>query len=675
MTEGRTGLRLKVLAMLVVAMFAALTTRLWFLQVLAAEENRDRATNNAVRLVEVPAQRGRILDASGAELVKSRSSLVLTINRQEIGDDAEDVLFRLSQLLQVAGLDVTAAELGERMNDDRYYVYTPVPVVVDIPKRVYFFVKEHASQFRGVEVVETPVRDYPSDSLAAHVLGYLGQISQEKLDAPAFADYEPGDLVGVAGVESVYEHDLVGVDGIVKYRVDSAGENLGPIGAPQEPTRGNDVWLTLDADIQRLAEESLLLGIRNARTVFDENTGKTLAANAGAVVVMDPETGAVEAMASYPSFRPSEFTRSIPRAELERRFGDEKGTPLLNRAIAGQYPPGSTYKPWIALAALERTREGSDEPIIGTDRGYGCPPSWTVPFDQDDPNATRFVFNNWTSSNLGFMSLSGALAESCDTIFYPMGYEFWRLFYPPPWADGVEGNDDLPAREPLQRALRGAGFGRITNVDLPGEEDGRVPDAEWKREINESFPEDFPDGDWFPGDFILMTIGQGDTLVTPLQLATAFAALQNDGRVCVPHLLDHVADAEGNDVRRHRANCRQKLPFDPAHVTYVREALTGTVRSGTAAGAFSGFPLESVWVAGKTGTAEVEPSPRIQDYSWFGAMTEAGGEEHVVVVLVEQGGHGSTTAAPIARHIIEGMYGLEFSFRGLDRVTEVAGTD
>jgi len=648
-------MRLKVLAALVVAMFAALTTRLWFLQVLAADEYRERSARNAVHLVEVPAPRGRILDAAGEEVVRNRPSLVLTVNRQQTEGQIEEVLYRLSQLL-----DVSAAELGARLDSPRYYPYTPVPVAIDVPKKVAFYILEHGQTlFPGVDVVETPVRDYPFGGLAAHVLGYLGQISEERLKDPAFASYEAGDLVGVAGVESIYEHDLVGTDGLVSYRVNSQGENLGQLGS-RDPVPGNDLVLTLDVRIQRIAEEGLRLGVRHAREVFDQNTGRNLAANAGAVVVLDPETGGIEAVASFPGFNPGAFTRSMSNEEFESRFGAATNFPLLNRAIAGQYPPGSTYKPWVALSALRRG-------IVSLDRGYPCPPSWTAPYDEDNPDAVRYVFNNWTSANLGYMNLARALSMSCDTVFYPMGYEYWKLFYPPPWDDGLTGNEDEPAREPLQRDLRGIGFGSSTNVDLPGEEEGRVPDSTWKREIHERYPDAFPDGDWFPGDFVLMTIGQGDTLVTPLQLAAAFAALQNGGRICVPHVLDRVVDQEGDQVRRYRPRCGDELPFDPAHLTYVREALTDTVRSGTAAGAFAGFPFGSVWVAGKTGTAEVEPK---QDYSWFAAMTEAAGERHVVVVLVEQGGHGSTTAAPIARRIIEGMYGLEYT-----QFVDVEGTD
>jgi penicillin-binding protein 2 len=642
-TEARAGLRLKVLATLVVAMFAALTTRLWFLQVLAAEQYREDATNNAVRLVEHPAQRGRIKDASGEVLVEDRLTLVLTVNRQEAGERIEDVLFRLSQLL-----DVPAAELGEALDDPNFYSFSPIPVAVDVPKRVVFFVREHDEDFKGVEIVELPVRTYPLGASAAHVLGYLGQISPEKLTDPAFADYRAGDLVGVAGVESVYEHELVGTHGITKYLVNSLGENIGTIGS-QPAQRGNDVFLTLDADLQTLAEDSLVDGIRRARTIFDQDSGQNLIADAGAVVVMNPDTGGIEAMVSYPAFHPSLFTRRMTQSEVDRRFGEGTGAPLLNRAIQGQYPPGSTYKPWIAVSGLQRSR-------VATDQSYSCPATWITPFNQDDPNAQIFPFVNWTSANLGFMNMATALARSCDTIFYPLGYSYWDDYF----VNDDEEARGVVSREPLQHDLTAMGFGSLTNVDLPGEEEGRVPTAEWKRGIHEEFPESFPEGEWFPGDLILMSIGQGDTLVTPLQMAASFSGLmREDGRVCTPHVLDRVIDAEsGAEVRRYDPTCR-RMPFEPEHLTYVRNALTGTVRgNGTAAGAFSGFPFEQVWVAGKTGTAEVDPK---QDYSWFAAMTESQGERHVVVVLVEQGGHGSTTAAPIARHIIEGMYGLEFS--------------
>jgi penicillin-binding protein 2 len=648
MTEPSMGLRVKVLAVLVLAMFATLTTRLWFLQVLAAEHYQADAQDNAVRLIQVPAPRGVITDANGTPLVDNRASVVITINRQDLGEETERVLFDLSQLL-----DVPADELGARLDDPRYYVFSPVPVAIDVPKRVAYYIKEHDHDFPGVDVLRVPVRQYPFGSVGAHVLGYLGQISKDKLKDPAFADYEAGDLVGVSGIESVYERDLAGTHGLVKYRVNSAGENLGQIGE-QLPVAGNDVVLTIDAQTQELAEQSLKAGIEHARTIAE--TDGYLKANAGAAVVLDPRTGAIEAMASFPTFDPSVFTRSISKDEYQRRFGGAHHFPLLNRAVQGEYPPGSTYKPFVAASALQRQ-------IVTTDTYYPCPGSWIAPYDESDPEATQYVFDNWTPADLGSMTLATALAKSCDTIFYPMGYRYWDLYY----VNDEEAENGVERHEPLQRDLSAFGFGSQTRVDLAFEQDGRVPDAEWKKRMRELYPESFSEGDWFPGDFILMTIGQGDTLVTPLQLATAYSALQNGGKMCVPHFLGKVIASDETVLREYRENCR-RVRLDPRNLRYVRDALTQTVQGGgTAGGAFAGFPFGSVWVAGKTGTAEVQDK---QDYSWFAAMTAAGGEEHVVVVLVEQAGHGSTTAAPIARHIIEGLYGLEFS-----QFIDVDGTD
>jgi penicillin-binding protein 2 len=625
-TEGRTGLRLKVFAALVAFMFAALTTRLWFLQVLAAGQFRDQAKQNAVRLMDIPAPRGRILDDQGNLLVKNRVSLVVTVNKQEAGSHLEDELYQLSKLL-----GVPAEELAARVEDPRYYVYQPVPVEADVGKRIDFYISEHEKQFPGVAVVAEPVRVYPEGSLGAHVLGYMGQISPQQLKDAAFAGYRPGDEVGVTGVESQYEPFLRGTEGVIKYRVNSAGQNLGEIGE-QLPVPGQDVVLTIDTEAQKIAEESLNLGLQYAHGVFDSATGRDFQANGGAVVVMDPATGAIKALASAPSFDPSLFVRSMSTGEYERRFGAAKGYPLLDRATQGLYPPGSTYKPFVLLSALRRG-------IVSTTNYYPCPPSWDVP---EDP--LHEVFHNWTTANLGSMTLAKALYDSCDTVFYPIGYEYWRRYYPP---------TDPPV-EQIQRDLQAFGFGRPTNIDLPFEQDGRVPNAAWKSAIHKQYPKSFPDGQWFPGDFINMSIGQGDTLVTPLQLAAAYAAIQNDGRACVPHVFLRAQEADGHVLHSWHAQCH-RMPFLQAQIEYVRQALTQVPVQGTAASAFVGFPFSQVQVAGKTGTAQVFGQ---QDYSWFAAMTQAQGKQYVVVALVEQGGHGSTTAAPIVRRVIEGLYGL-----------------
>ncbi len=637
MTDPRVSVRLRVLATIVMFMFAALVTRLWFLQVLAAEEYRVDALNNAVRTIELPAPRGRILDANGELLVRNRLSRIVTINRTEAGDDLERVIHKLAHLLGMRN-----RFLAERLTTagQRYYSYQPVPVAFDVPKKIIYWIAEHQNELPGVWWANVPVREYPFRRLAAHILGTLGEISKKQLRDPAFAGHEAGDIVGQTGLEREYERDLAGSPGVIKYRVNSADENLGVIGRDQ-PDPGKDLQLTLDIGTQRIAEDALREGIMHARTVTEEGSG-LLAATGGAVVVMDPRTGGIKAMASFPTFDPSELVRGMTAEEYQHRFGEAKHYPLLDRAIQGQYPPGSTYKPFVALSAIRRG-------LMAVGGSYDCPSSWEPP----PPNPLDEHFDNWSSADFGFISLAQALYDSCDTVFYPLGYEYWQRWYPTQEAD-------QPAL-PLQQDLRASGFGEETGIDIPFEGGGRVPDPVWKRTYHRKYPESFPDGETFPADFILMTIGQGDTLVTPLQLAVAYAGIANDGEMCWPHVVDRVLFPDGKLDHRIRPKCgrARSMPFPVAAVRYVREALTQVPAQGTAASAFTNFPLSQVSVAAKTGTAEIDYPPGTDDYSWFAAITDDGTEEYVVVALVEQGGHGSTTAAPIVRRIIEGLYGLE----------------
>ena len=629
MTEGRTSLRVRVLATLIAFMFASLVTRLWFLQVLASEKYRAEVGDNIVRTIEVPAPRGLILDDHGHVLVGDRTSLVVTVNRDEAGANLEQVIYELARLLHA-----TPKEVSLRVEDIRYYRYQPVPVAFDVSWKVVAWIAQHRSQFPGVGWIQMPVRTYPYGDLAAHVLGYLGQVSKSQLKDPAFKGYEPGDTVGQNGVERQYEHWLVGTKGITKYRVNRFGDNKGVIGsAPPKP--GDNVRLTIDARIQQIAEHTLADGIAFARTQSETGSNGLFKAPGGALVVMDPSTGAIRALASYPTYNPGVFVRGMSSDEFDRRFGAAKDYPLLDRAIQGQYPPGSTYKPFVALSALRRG-------LANESTWYPCPSSYYVP---QDPLHEHF--DNWASFSMGPFQLSGALVQSCDTIFYPFGFRYWQEWYPT--------RDSKAPVLPLQHDLRAMGFGRPTGVDIPFERSGLVPDPMWKAHVHKEMPDVYPEGNTYPGDFILMTIGQGETLVTPLQLATAYSTIANDGRECWPHIAEAVTAPSGRLVHSIHPRCRHRVPFSPQTVSYVRSALSGVVTSGTAASAFSGFPFSQVSVAGKTGTAEVTGQ---QNYSWFAAITQGMGKRYVIVALVEQGGHGATTAAPIVRHVIEQLYGL-----------------
>ncbi|MFL5737306.1 MAG: penicillin-binding protein 2 [Actinomycetota bacterium] len=630
MTEGRTVARVRVLALFVVVMFVALSARLWFLQVLASDDFRSQASRNSVRVVQTVAPRGRIVDDHNHILVGNRPSLTLLVNRQRLGSQADVVLPRLSKLLKIPEW-----QLRQSLSTNLYYSYTPVPVAFDVKPAVRYYIGEHQSDFPGVSVDEVPVRTYPYGRAAAHVLGYTGQISSEQLKAPAYAGYEPGDIVGKAGVEQVYEPYLQGTKGVRKYLVDASGQNLGPIGAVQDPVQGDTLHLTLDLKAQQIAEESLKLGMENARGYADSSQGGLLKANAGAVVVMDPNTGAIVAMASAPTYDPGLFTGGITQQQLDKLQSPGSNEPLIDRAIQGLYPPGSTYKPFVAAAALQSG-------IANETSNYECPATYTAP---SDTVGQQTVFHNWTTANLGYMTVAHALVVSCDTVFYKFGWEFYQK---------------QPA-EPLQRDLGTFGFGKPTLIDLPNEQPGVVPTPEWLHRMHRENPTAFPRDTWYPGDDIQMGIGQGDTLVTPLQIATAYSAIANGGHVCQPHVASELTGPGLAKPKTLDPHCGGKLPFTSGQLEYIRNALAQVPHTGgTAAPAFGNFPFSQVWVAGKTGTAEKIGQ---QNYSWFAAMAgdTPNHADYVIVSLVEQGGHGATTSAPIVRRVIEGLYGLNLS--------------
>ncbi|MDQ4108764.1 MAG: penicillin-binding transpeptidase domain-containing protein, partial [Actinomycetota bacterium] len=330
----RAGSRLKILAFVVAFMFVALSTRLWFLQVLAGPQHERDARDNSLRTVRTEALRGDILDRNGRRLVRNRISLEVRINRDDLGDEAEATLAHLSEIL-----GVPAQELGEELDTKLYYSYQPVPVAEFVPEQVYFKVREEPEKFQGVEVVEQSVRSYPHDSLGAHLVGWVGQINAEELSDRRFAGYGPSDLVGKAGLEATYERWLRGEPGEERFLVNSDGEVLREFD-PKPPEPGHDLRLSLDLDIQKIVEEELAAGIQQARTAED-SSGRSLIANAGAAVVIDPRTGGIVAMASWPTFQPSGFVRGLTEAQRFRLF-ESKTAPMLNRATQITYGPGST---------------------------------------------------------------------------------------------------------------------------------------------------------------------------------------------------------------------------------------------------------------------------------------------------------------------------------------------
>jgi penicillin-binding protein 2 len=636
-TEFRTRTRLRVLAALVVFMFSALATRLWFLQVLASDQFSALADQNQVRLVPIQPERGLILDRNGVPLVSNRPSTILTVDRLGMGGDAEGVLYRLSTLL-----GVPVQDLIDRLDSVKYLPYQPVPVAEDVPKEIVFYIKEHPDLFKGVNYELGAVRDYPEGSLAAHILGYVGEISDAQLRETQFRGYRPGDIVGHAGVESTYDVYLHGVDGLRGIQVNAQGLVLDDDFGGKAAQAGDNLVLSIDSKVQALTEAALRQGIALARhTIYRGNT--LFKAPAGAAIVMDPNTGQIIAMASYPSYDPSIFLGGLSRREsvsLDYACPNGKDVcqpthdlPLLNRVTQGQYPAGSTFKPFVAAAALK-------EGIAKMDGRYACPPGYVVPHD-----VSGHVFHNWSSANYGNISIPQAFAISCDTVFYQFGYDFFLKWF-------RSGKTD----EVMQRDLEEMGFGRKTGIDIAGEFSGKVPTDASVRAIFQNNPKVFGDyPGWQAGDNVVLSIGQGFLQVTPLQLAVAYSALANGGTLWQPHLGLKVQSPDGQLVRKIQPQAIGHFPLSKRQITFLRNALNGVTVYGTAHSTFEGFPLTTYPVAGKTGTADIVPQ---QPTSWFAGMAPSNDPKYVVVAMVEQGGHGATTAAPIVRRILEGLFGL-----------------
>lgn len=641
----RSSSRLKVFAVLVVIMFVALSTRLWFLQVLATEQSQEAAKNNRVREAFTDALRGEIITADQANkenpvpLVTNRKSLEVRINKQELDESgrADAVLLDLSDLLEIDVTDLTTA-----LESTQYFEYQPKPVAEFVDEDVRFYIEEHQEDFPGVDVVDASVRSYPFGESAAHIVGTLNQIEGDEIKDPAFAEYGLNDLVGRSGLEAVYERWLRGEKGVERTVVNADGEAIRRLGG-KAPTPGNNLILTMDSRIQQASEDALAEGIARAKTRFDDETNKYYQANAGAVVVLDAQTGGVVAMASYPTYDPRWFVRGLKSDEecylgLGPTWlcgGADSVAPMLDRAYQEVYIPGSTFKPFTALAAVK-------EGFATLGGSYDCPPTYVHGVDETTE------FTNWSSVGLGYMPISSLLKISCDTAFYKWGSDFYYRYI----------NDQFGENnEPLQRSLRQWGFERPTGIDLPGEAEGIVPDRQWaEKDEQEAI---LPYG-MSPGVDILLMIGSGHVKVSPLQLAQAYATLANGGHICTPHLVDHIESPRGRVVKTVNGHCDRTVPYTQTQLDYIMSALTQVPQvGGTAASAFLGFPMDQYPVAGKTGTAV--RGGEFQDTSWFAGVVPANDPEYVVVAMVEQAGFGSEVAAPIVRRVIESIYGIESS--------------
>ena len=616
MTADTSRLRLAVLGVVATSLFAALTARLWYLQVLDTAEFRVAAEANQVRLVYEPAPRGRILDREGRVLVDNRVVDVLTLSRVE-AQDHPDVLPRVAALL-----GVSHTEILDRIVDPKFSPYRPVPLAVDVPEDKIVYIREHQEDFPGVDNSQVTTRVYPHGTLAAHVLGYVSEINDE-LEDRRDEGYRLGDDIGKTGVEFSLEEYLRGEAGVTKLEVDSKGRRLRTLGQVA-PVQGDDVQLTIDLDIQRLAEESLAQGLQAAQQHWDRDQKKHFVAPAGAVVVLDPNDGSVLAMASHPTYDPSLFIDGISQPAFAALQDPANHVPLINRAIQGLYAPGSTFKLVTALAALRDRLITPGETIL----------------DEGKIKIGNRVFRNAGSHPWGRVDMTRALAVSSDVYFYRLGNEYWRLR--DQYGDG------------MQEVARELGFGQRTGVNLPSEARGRVPTPEIRRQLHEDNPEAFPNGEWYGGDNVNLAIGQGEMVATPLQLATAYAAVANGGTVYQPRLAAQTLRPDGELSEDLNPRVVRQLSFGPELRGPILAGLRGAVANGdgTAHAAFAGF--SSMAAAGKTGTAQVFGK---QDTALFVGLAPVPDPKYAISVVLEEGGFGGETAAPIARRILAGLAG------------------
>ena len=666
----KSQLRLVVVQALVFSLFATLFVRLYYLQVVGGEGYQAQAANQSVRDIVVQPQRGLIVDDQGRPLVANRTSWVISIDRNlldKLGDRQRQELVRrvsvvvnetpdaLEKMLTTCGHEGSVR--GTCWNGSPYQ---PVPVASDVPKEVALRVLEQPEDYPGVVAEQQNVRAYPRPFGVnlAHVLGYLSPITEEEFDAASEADDESlngASSVGRAGVEKQYDAWLRGLPGYRRVAVDSMGRVLGD-DSTIEATPGDTLVTSIDAKVQGVVERALAERIKIQRATLDEVTGRNYEADSGAAVVLEARTGRVVAMASQPTYDPGLWVGGISSTELDRLYSEEAGTPLLSRATQGQFAPGSTWKPFMTAGALKN--------------GYRT--NTTLPCSSGFQVGNR-VFRNYESGAYGNIGFAKALEVSCNTFFYQIGYDFWQRF--------GSDVDDVSAKDPLVEEAQKFGFGSRTGIDIPGEAPGRIADRQWKRDYFESMkdyycelaskPQTAPinrDTSDFvykfarefciegyayrAGDAVNFAIGQGDTIVTPLQLARAYAALSNGGTLWQPTVAKAVVSPSGEVLRRFAPTKSGTVDVPKKYLAYIDQALQNVSSVGTMAWKLVGFPLDEVTIRAKTGSAEVYGK---QSTGWVASYTD----DYVVVMMISQGGTGSGSTGDAVRKIWETLYGVK----------------
>jgi penicillin-binding protein 2 len=611
------ALRVAVLSGFALVMFSIIFFRLWYLQVLSGDKYLKQAHNNQVREITVRAPRGEILDRTGQVLVDNRTSLALQLLPTELPKRKYKRQQEFKRLGNVVGMD--PKEINKQIRKQtKELPANPVTLKQDVPYDLVYYLRENQSQYPGVSVERVFVRNYPQGTLAAQILGYTREVSEDQLKEARYQGLQPGDQVGLSGVEDTYDNVLRGTNGLTKVQVDAAGNPTGGVLSQVEPQPGDNLVLTIDKPVQEAGQAAI------------ESFG-----NPGAFVVMNVHSGEILGLGSSPSYDPSVFTKPvIPQSTYDQIFSGSEA-PYINRAIQSYYPTGSTFKPITSVAALQS--------------GVLTPTTTIV--DGGSFTIGGQTFQNAGGGAYGALQLPQALQVSSDVWFYNVGALLYQKY--------VDTGD--PVQE---RWASDLGIGHPTGIDLPGEIGGLLPTPAYQNEqykkaqspdspagktIDPSVEADHP---WTEGDNVNQAIGQGALQTDPLQMAVAYAAIANGGEVVRPHVGMEVEDTNGSVVQEIDPAPQRTVQIDSANRAAILEGLHLAAQEGqgTSVSVFGDFPVP---MAGKTGTAERPPNG---DQSWYVCVAPYPEAKIVVAATIEQGGFGVESAAPVAEHILSAYY-------------------
>lgn len=662
----RTRLTLLVIQIFIFSLLIGLLGRLFYLQVAAGPKYRDAALSIQSRDVITPATRGLIVDSSGVPLALNRVGVAITVDRAEIDrqpDKGVAVLRNLASLLQISYQDIYQRTrlCGELPAGTRAGCWTgsrfqPIPVTKEADPELALLIVERSDQYPGISATPISIRNYPASAgiNAAHLLGYIGPLTEADLSGVNGRGYFRSESIGKAGLEIQYDEFLRGQPGIKTVIVDrkeavtSTSQNSKPVG-------GDHLVTSIDVRVQAATEKALVEAVSRARSLGRPSDG-------AAAVVMDVRNGEILALASYPTYDPNSYERGLTVAEAKNLYSEKAGVPALSRALQGLFAPASTFK---AVSAVAAANAGYD-----LNATYDCPSEVEV--------GTR-AFQNFESKAQGRISMKKAIAISCDTIWYRIAFDEWLR------DGGLRPKSD--ANDYFFNAAKGFQIGVRTGIDLPSESSGRLADRQWRKDwydqnkdyycnyktrapksqqsafLVQLAYENCLDGDKIrAGDAVNFSIGQGDTVISPIKLAQMYAAIANGGSILKPKIAKAIVKTDGTVIKRFEREELGKLPASKATLKFLEESLREVVVSGTGAGAFSGFPVA---VSGKTGTAEVfgkNPNGSAKaDTSWFAAYGPTNKPRFAVVMMVSQGGFGGSISGVGARKIFETLFGVSGS--------------